>query len=213
MAEDLIISSLGIVANLSSAIFIPMATLILGWKLQKDKKEVGKYNIIRLIIFSTFLNFSILAITEFLLRNTPFTTPFMDEIFSAEFGIYNTSVAIMVTLGLTLIFYINRWEVLHFSAIFFFAGMFFLYLFTGFYAWLEDYTTIAGAASIIFLYFTAIRMKDNGALGIAVFFTLAFSTQFIQEALLSRIIIISYVAFIVIFSLGLFRIFKQEVET
>ena len=213
MAEDLIISSLGIVANLSSAIFIPMATLILGWKLQKDKKEVGKYNIIRLIIFSTFLNFSILAITEFLLRNTPFTTPFMDEIFSAEFGIYNTSVAIMVTLGLTLIFYINRWEVLHFSAIFFFIGMFFLYLFTGFYAWLEDYTTIAGAASIIFLYFTAIRMKDNGALGIAVFFTLAFSTQFIQEALLSRIIIISYVAFIVIFSLGLFRIFKQEVET
>ncbi|MCK4287408.1 MAG: hypothetical protein KAX18_14455, partial [Candidatus Lokiarchaeota archaeon] len=169
-------------ANLSSAIFIPMATLILGWKLQKDKKEVGKYNIIRLIIFSTFLNFSILAITEFLLRNTPFTTPFMDEIFSADFGIYNTSVAIMVTLGLTLIFYINRWEVLHFSAIFFFAGMFFLYLFTGFYAWLEDYTTIAGAASIIFLYFTAIRMKDNGALGIAVFFTLAFSTQFIQEA-------------------------------
>ncbi|MHA1460387.1 MAG: hypothetical protein ACTSO8_02815 [Promethearchaeota archaeon] len=213
MAEDLLISSLGIVANLSSAIFIPMATLILGWKLQKDKKETGKYNIIRLLIFTTFLNFSILAITEFLVRNTPFTTPFIDEIFNAEFGIYNTSVAIMVTLGLTLIFYINRWEVLHFSAIFFFVGMFFLYILTGFYAWLEDYTQIAGAASIIFLYFTAIRMKDNGALGIAVFFTLAFSTQFIHEALLSRIIIISYVVFIVIFSLGLFRIFKQEVET
>ena len=56
-------------------------------------------------------------------------------------------------------------------------------------------------------------MKDNGALGIAIFFTLAFSTQFIHEALLSRIIIISYVAFIVIFSLGLFRPFKQEVKT
>jgi len=213
MAEELFLSSLGIVANLSSAIFIPLATLILGRKLLKDKKETGKYNIIRLLIVITFLNFSILVVTEYLVRNTPLTTPFMDELFNAEFGIYNTSVGIMVTLGLTLIFYINRWEILHFSAVFFFVGMFLLYLFTGFYAWLEDYTTIAGAASILFLFFTAIRMKDNGALGIAIFFTLAFSTQFIHEALLSRIVIISYVVFIVIFSLGLFRPFKQEVKT
>ncbi|MBY9014203.1 MAG: hypothetical protein KGD68_00785 [Candidatus Lokiarchaeota archaeon] len=213
MAEDFFLSSLGIVANLSSAIFIPIATLILGRKLLKDKKETGKYNIIRLIIFLSFLNFSILAIIEFLLKNTPLIPPFIEELYSAEFGFYNTSVAIRVTLGLTLIFYINRWEILHFSAIFFFIGMLFLYLFTGFSAWLENYTIIAGVASILFLYFTAFRMKDNGALSIAIFFTLTFSIQFISEALVSEIIIISYVAFVVIFSLGLFRPYKQEVNT
>ena len=213
MAEDLFLSSLVIVSNLSSVIFIPMATLILGRKLLKDKKETGKYNIIRFIIFSTFINFSILVITNFLVTYTPLNTPFMDELYNGDFGIYNTTIAIMGTLGLTLIFYVNRWEILHLSAIFFFSGMFLLYLFTGFHAWLEDYITITGAASIFFLYFTAIRMKDNGALGIAIFFTIAFSVTFIDETLLSNIFVLSYVTFIVIFSLGLFNPIKQEVKS
>jgi len=213
MAEDLILSSLVIVSNLSSVIFIPMATLILGRKLLKDKKETGKYNIIRFIIFSTFINFSILVITNFLMEYTPLNTPFMDELYNGDFGIYNTTIAIMGTLGLTLIFYVNRWEILHLSAIFFFSGMILLYLFTGFHAWLEDYITITGAASIFFLYFTAIRMKDNGALGIAIFFTIAFSNTFIDDIMLSSILIIIYVAFIVIFSLGFFNPIKQEVKS
>ena len=190
-----------------------MATLILGRKLLKDKKETGKYNIIRFIIFSTFINFSILVITNFLVTYTPLNTPFMDELYNGDFGIYNTTIAIMGTLGLTLIFYVNRWEILHLSAIFFFRGMFLIYLFTGFHAWLEDYITITGAASIFFLYFTAIRMKYNGALGIANFFTIAFSNTFIDDLMLSSILAMIYVAFIVIFSLGLFKPIKQEVKS
>jgi len=209
--DDVLISNLGLIANISSAIFIPLATLVLGRKLYKDKKATGQYNMVRLLIFITFLDFSILALTEFIIKDVLLRVPALIDPYNATFGLYNILVAMMITLGLTLIFYINRLEFLYYTPIFFFTGMYIFYLFTGFDSWLEDYTTIGGAASIIFLFFTAFRVKDNGALGIAIFFTLAFSTQFIDDVLISRIVIISYVVFIIFFSLGLFKPFKQGV--
>ena len=209
--DDVLISNLSLIANFSSAIFIPLATLILGRKLLKDKKATGQYNMVRLLIFITFLDFSILALTEFIIKDVLLRAPALSVPYNATFGLYNLLVAMMITLGLTLIFYINRLEFLYYTPIFFFTGMYIFYLFTGFDSWLEDYTTIGGVASIVFLFFTAFRVKDNGALGIAVFFTLAFSTQFIDDVLISRIVIISYVVFIIFFSLGLFKPFKQGV--
>ncbi len=209
--DDVLLSNLGFIANVSSAIFIPLATLVLGRKLLKDKKTTGQYNMVRLLIFITFLDFSILALTEFIIKDVLLRAPALIDPYNATFGLYNILVAMMITLGLTLIFYINKLEFLYYTPIFFFTGMYIFYLFTGFDSWLEDYTTLGGAASIIFLFFTAFRVKDNGALGIAIFFTLAFSTQFIDDALISRIVIISYVVFIIFFSLGLFKPFKQGV--
>jgi len=209
--DDVLINNLGLIANLGSAIFIPLATLVLGRKLLKDKKATGQYNMVRLLIFLTFLDFSILALTEFIVKDVFLRAPALIVPYDATFGLYNILVAVMITLGLTLIFYINRVEFLYYTPIFFFTGMYIFYLLTGFDSWLEDYTTLGGAASIVFLFFTAIRVKDNGALGIAIFFTLAFSTQFTDDALVSRIVIISYVVFIIFFSLGLFKPFKQGV--
>jgi hypothetical protein len=209
--DDVLITNLGLIANFGSAIFIPLATLVLGRKLLKDKKATGRYNMVRLLIFLTFLDFSILALTEVIVKDILLRAPAVEVPYNATFGLYNILVAMMITIGLTLIFYINRIEFLYYTPIFFFTGMYLFYLFTGFDSWLEDYTTYGGAASIIFLFFTAIRVKDNGALGIAIFFTLAFSTQFSTDALVSRIVIISYVAFIIFFSLGLFKPFKQGV--
>ena len=209
--DDVLINNLGFIANFGSAIFIPLATLVLGRKLLKDKKATGRYNMVRVLIFLTFLDFSILALTEYIIKDVLLRPPALIDPYNATFGLYNILVAMMITLGLTLIFYINRVEFLYYTPIFFFTGMYIFYLLTGFDSWLEDYTTIGGAASIIFLFFTAIRFKDNGALGIAIFFTLAFSTQFTTDALVSRIVIISYVVFIIFFSLGLFKPFKQGV--
>jgi len=209
--DDVLINNLGLIANLGSAIFIPLATLVLGRKLLKDKKTTGQYNMVRLLIFITFLDFSILALTEFIVKDVLLRAPAVSDPYNATFGLYNILVAVMITLGLTLIFYINRVEFLYYTPIFFFTGMYIFYLLTGFDSWLEDYTTLGGVASIVFLFFTAIRVKDNGALGIAIFFTLAFSTQFTDDALVSRIVIISYVVFIIFFSLGLFKPFKQGV--
>jgi len=209
--DDILINNLGFIANFGSAIFIPLATLVLGRKLLKDKKATGRYNMVRVLIFLTFLDFSILAVTEVIVKDILLRAPAVIVPYDATFGLYNILVATMITIGLSLIFYINRVEFMYYTPTFFFIGMYIFYLLTGFDGWLEDYTTLGGAASIIFLFFTAIRVKDNGALGIAIFFTLAFSTQFSEDALVSRIIIISYVVFIIFFSLGLFKPFKQGV--
>ena len=209
--SDFLIDSLGLIANLGSAIFIPLATLVIGRKLFLDKKATGRYNMVRVLIFLTFLDFSILAVSEYIVKDILLSAPAVMDPYNAPFGLYNILVAIMITTGLTLIFYINRIEFLYYTPIFFFTGMYVFYLLTGFDGWLEDYTTYGGVASVLFLFFTAFRVKDNGALGIALFFTLAFSTQFIQDPLVSRIVVISYVVFIVFFSLGLFKPFKQGV--
>lgn len=209
--NDVLINSLGFIAFFGSAIFIPLATLVLGRKVLKDKKATGRYNMVRLIIFLSFLDFSILALADFIIKDVLIGLPAVSVTYNATFGLYNILVAVMITFGLTLIFYINRVEFMYFTPIFFFTGMYIFYLLTGFDSWLDEYTTIGGAASIIFLFFTAFRVKDNGALGVAIFFTLAFSTQFLTDGIISRIVVISYVVFIIFFSLGLFKPFKQEV--
>ena len=113
---------------------------------------------------------------------------------------------------MVLIFYLNKWEVLYFAQLYFFGGMCVFYLFTGFYEWLDMYIKLVGIINIVFLYFTAFRVKDNGALGVAVFFSLAFSVIIIEEMpFVIRIIMFSYIGFIIFFSLGYFKPFNQEV--
>ena len=90
--------------------------------------------------------------------------------------------------------------------------MLLLFLFTGFDAFLETYIMIAGAVGVIFLYFTGIRVKDNGALGLAIFFTIAFGTILIDDHWVAQISIIVYSVFILIFSLGYFKPFKEVVK-
>lgn len=206
---DFFITQLGYYLD---AILIPVATAIVGRKLLKDKKVTGTYNPIRALIFGIFLSFSALGIIEFFLAVSPFELTLLDEWFGEgieNFDLYGFLIGTMVTLGLTMIFYANRWEFLYYSAIFFYGGMLLLFLFTGFDAFLETYIMIAGAVGVIFLYFTGIRVKDNGALGLAIFFTIAFGTILIDNHWVAQISILVYSVFILIFSLGYFKPFKE----
>ena len=108
-----------------------------------------------------------------------------------------------------MIFYANRWESLYYSALFFYGGMVILFLLTGFDIWLETYIMIFGATSIGFLYLTAFRVKDNGALGLAIFFTIAFGSVILENHWVTQISILVYSVFIFIFSLGYFKPFKE----
>jgi hypothetical protein len=115
-------------------------------------------------------------------------------------------------MSITIITLANRWDFLQHTSLFFYGGMVILYAFTGFDAMLEPYIYIAGGGSILFLYFTAFRVKDNGALAMALFFTLAFGTVILDIALLSGVSVIIYNIIILVFSLGGFKPFKQEVS-
>ncbi|MFX1357840.1 MAG: hypothetical protein ACFFA8_11245 [Promethearchaeota archaeon] len=213
MIENILVENLRELGYLLSAIVIPLATVILGRKMFKEKKIAGKFNNIRLITFAIFTCFAIMSILEYLVHLS--LSPFLDEIFGFEIdnvNLYSILIGTMVSLGLTLIFFANRWEAFYYVALFFFGGMIIFYFFTGFDAWLEVYIQIAAICSLIFMYLTSFRVKDNGALGLAIFFTLAFSVLIVSIPLVTQILILAYDIFIVIFSLGFFKIFKQEVS-
>lgn len=213
MAEDLFVHGLQYIGSLLNIIVIPLATIIVGRKLLKEKKATGKLNDIRAIIFFIFFSFSNLVILEFLVNIGVYSTPFMAEIFGgniSSFNVFSIVVGIIASLGLMMVAVANRWDFLQYTSVFFFGGMIFLYLFTGFDAFLEPYIYFAGGASIFFLYFTAFRVKDNGALALAIFFTLAFGTVALDIALFTGFGVLLYNAVILVFSLGWFKPFKQE---
>lgn len=212
---DNIITQLGYYFD---AFVIPLATAIVGYKLVKEKRQSGKFNPIRMIIFLIFLSFSALGIIEFLVSVLPIKLTLLDEWFGGgidNFDIYGFIIGTMVSLGVTMVFYAYRWESLYYFMGFIYGGMFIFYLVTGYDAWLETYITLGGILGIVFLYFTAFRVKDNGALGLAIFFTIAFATLAIDFGVdvvnhwVTQISILVYSIFILIFSLGLFKPFKE----
>ncbi|NVM18449.1 MAG: hypothetical protein HWN80_12095 [Candidatus Lokiarchaeota archaeon] len=217
MAEDLFVHGLQNIGYLLNVIVIPLATIIVGRKLLKEKKATGKLNDIRAIIFFIFFSFSNLVILEFLIGTQFYdvaTRAFLSGLFGGsvnEFNLYSLVIGIIASLGLMMVAVANRWDFLQYSSLFFFGGMILLYVFTGFGGLLESYIYFAGAASIFFLYLTAFRVKDNGALALAIFFTIAFGTVIFDVALITGFGVILYNIVILIFSFGWFKPFKQEV--
>ena len=214
MAEDLFIHGLQYIGSLMNVIIIPLATIIVGRKLLREKKVTGKLNDVRASTFFIFFSFSFLVLLEFLLRLGVYTTPDLANFYGGNyrsFNIYSLVTGLIVSMGITMVTLANRWDFLQFTSLFFYGGMILLYVFTGFDAMLEPYIYIAGGGSIVFLYFTAFRVKDNGALAMAIFFTLAFLPVVLDMALLTGVSAILYNVVILIFSLGWFKPFKQEV--
>lgn len=209
---DIILENIRFSGYILSATLIPLATAILGRKLFKEKSVTGAFNPIKLITFTIFACFSIMSVLELIVQMN--WLPFINGIFGYNvetLNLYSILIGIMVSLGLTLIFYANRWEVLYYSALMFFGGMVLFYYYTGFDAWIQSYIIIAGACSLLFMYLTSFRIKDNGAFGLAIFYTLVFSTLLLSMPYVTQIIILVYNGFILIFSLGFFKPFKQEV--
>jgi hypothetical protein len=215
MAEDLFLHGIQYIGSLMNVIIIPLATIIVGRKLFKEKRATGKLNDIRASTFFIFLSYSFLVLLEFLIRMNVYETPDLANFYGGNyksFNIYSLVTGLIVSMSITIVTLANRWDFLQHTALFFYGGMFLLYAFTGFDAMLEPYIYFAGGGSIIFLYFTAFRVKDNGALAMAIFFTLAFGTVVLDIALLTGISVIIYNIVILIFSIGWFKLFKQEVS-
>lgn len=215
MAEDLFLQGVQNIGYILSVIVIPLATIIIGRTLLKEKKSTGKLNDIRAIIFFIFFSFSNLVILEFFVRYQIYNSPFLAELFNGSlqgFNLYSLIVGLIASLGLMMVAVANRWDFLHYTSLFIFGGMILLYMLTGFDVILEPYIYLAGGASILFLYLTAFRVKDNGALALAIFFTLAFGTVIFNVALITGLGVLLYNVVILIFSFGWFKPFKQEVR-
>ena len=117
----------------------------------------------------------------------------------------------MGTFALSMVFYANQWESFYYMPFFFFGALTVLYIFTGFYIFLMPYIYITSIIGLTFIYITSFRLKDNGALGIGIFFTLAFMTLFTGDIPpTGNILTLIYCVFGLFFAFGYFRPFKQK---
>jgi hypothetical protein len=214
MLYDVFQNTLSYIGSILSILLIPMATIIVGLRVLNEKKETGKLNVIRTLIFGIFLNFSLVVIFEFITESTPFSTEKLLEMVTDEsnhFTINNFLTGLVVTLGIAMVCYANGWEAFYYTSTFLYGGMFIFYLLTGFDGWLVAYIYAAGAFSIIFLYLTGIKFKDNGSLGLAIFFTFVFITVGFNETLIGEFFVMMYLGFILYFSFGFFKPYSEEV--
>lgn len=209
---DELVSILDKISNCVNIFLFPIITLLLVIKIKNEKSETGKYNIIRSLICGCYACFSWLVIWEFIDENIPIGQTLHELIGnqSHTFGLFNVGYGIMVCLGLMMIVYANQKETLYYTPIFIFSGMVIFYLLTGFQEWLMIYIYTGSVLGLLFLYITGFRLKDNGSLGIAIMFSLAFSTIFLQNTLLASIISFGYIIFAIVFALGYFEPFKEQ---
>ncbi len=201
-----------VVANYLGIIVIPLMTIILGQKVFRERRQINKFNMIRFINFCIFLTLSWLLAWEFLYESTPlgeFLNP--DLIISINtFSLYSFGFGFMITLALAMVTYTNRWESLYFISFFIFAGMFIVFLLTEIAIFLLPYIFTGGVISVVFLYATGFKLRDNSSLGLAIFATLLFPTLVAEKTLVGQILSLAYPIFGIIFALGYFKLFKQK---
>ena len=204
-----------LVANYLGIIIIPIMTIILGRKVFLERKQINKFNMIRLIIFCIFLTLSWMIIWEFLYETTPLgDVLYTDLVISIEtFSFYSFGIGFIITLAISMVSYANKWESLYFISFFIYAGMFIVFLLTEIAIFLIPYVFAGGVIAVVFLFATAFRLKDNSSLGLAIFATLIFPTlfSFAEETPVGQIFSLTYPIFGILFALGYFKLFKADV--
>jgi len=202
-----------LVANYLGIIIIPIMTIILGRKVFLERKQIKKFNMIRLIIFCIFLTISWMLVWEFLYESTPLRDVLDAELIISinTFSFYSFGLGFMITLALAMVTYTNRWESLYYMSFFIFAGMFIVFLLTELAIFLIPYVFAGGVISVVFLVATGLKLKDNSSIGLAIFATLVFPTLIAERTIVGQILSLLYPIFGLIFALGYFKLFKANV--
>jgi hypothetical protein len=202
-----------VVLYFSCLIIFPLITIILVRKLIQEKEKTGKLNKVRLIIISIFGALYWAFFWEFIAFETPLVPKEFIGFQVDDFSLYNFGLGLTVSLGVTLGAYIYRLKPFYFTSLFIFFGLFFLYLYAGTSLILMPFVYVCGTIALIFLFYTGISLKDNGALGLAIFFLLNFIALFIPEEgileLINHSLNIFVFSYALYFALGFFTPYKE----
>jgi len=206
------------IANTILLIVIPLMAIIIARRILLEKKNTGEWNKIRVLIFSVFFCYIGVVTSTFILETSPIGVSPYGKYFLSHpmtiLSLYVISLGLLVSLSNCLVAYANKWEPFYYTALFIFGSMFIFYFFTGFETWVMPYIYIAAIIGISFMFITGFRLKDNGALGIGIFFTIAFSSlilsTILNQSILSDILYIIHGIFGLYFALGKFQPFKEE---
>lgn len=214
MSFDEFRTILGATNNYLEAILMPIMTILIFIKLRREKRETGEINYVRAIIGIVFACFSWMVVWEFLYNRTPVQMLFTENIVTfseTSWSFYNIGLSLTVAFGLVIVMYINRRESLYYVPLFVVGGMWLYYIFTGYYEMMMYFIYIGALMAIFFLIYTGFKYKENGSLGLAIFFLLAVMVLLIDGAV-ATFFNSAYIIFGVIFSLGIFKPFKEVVK-
>ena len=202
---------IGTIANYLSIIIIPIMAIILGLKILREKKQLGKYNIIRIVTCSIFLTLTWILIWEFLYESAGLNTILSEDVIISinTFSFYSFGLGLVITLALGIVVYANQLETLYFASAFIYIGMFITFLLTGYTGFLLPYIFTGGVIAVVFLFITGIRLKDNGSLGLAIFATLIFPTLISEKTIIGQLMSVAYPIFGIILALGYFKPYKE----
>jgi len=202
-------------ANYMGIICIPLMTLILGRKLLKERKEKGAFNIPRTLMFAIFVAFSWILICEFVAEISSLASSELIAIIgvdSEHFSLYMGGIGVMITCALTLFAYSNQVKSLYYAFFFFYGGMIAFYFATSNDVLLIPYIYIGGVVGLIFLYYTAFKLKDNGSLGLSIVFTFSILALAFSDDFMSQFLTMAFSSFGLFFALGYFTPFKEVKE-
>ncbi len=205
---------LGTANNYLEVILMPIMTILIFIKLRREKRETGELNYVRAIIGCVFACFTWMLVWEFLYNRTPVQMLFTENIVTfseTSWSLYNIGLSLTVAFGLVIPAYINQKESLYYVSFFVVGGMWLYYIATGYYEIITNFIYIGALIAILFLFYTAFQYKDNGSLGLAIFFLIAVSVLLL-EGPIATYMNSTYIIFGVIFSLGLFKPFKEVVK-
>lgn len=198
---------------ISVFIVFPLIISILSIRFIKETRKSKGINYIRLIILCIFLSVFWVEIWELLGNEMPFVSLELSGFESEDFSFYNFGLGLAVSLGLVLGAYLYRIESLYLTSIFAFFGLFVIFLYTGTSIFLMPFIYLCGIASLVVLFYTGVKLKDNGALGVALYFFIMFLTLFFDETglmgIIDALITLTYSAFGIIFATGHFTPFKE----
>lgn len=155
-------------------IAIPLMLIIYGRKLVQDHERRGKWNRIKVIIFTAFI-IEIFSTTIDLL----FVSGVLPaDWYSAELqlSLNHAGTGIMVTLGLYFVSYLYNWRKLLYFSIYFMGGILIYFLLTGRDLLFTLFCYIGGVIGIFNLLIAGIRIKDPGPLGLGIFYVLSLLT-------------------------------------
>ncbi|MFW9970678.1 MAG: hypothetical protein ACFFDF_10795 [Candidatus Odinarchaeota archaeon] len=207
-------ASLSFITNLLGivAVLIMVITLIIKLKDYHDK--TNKWDIIRILMIIWFLGILYFNTWEFLYYNTPLQTVIPTSWIDIDYStivIQSYSVPVVIICGLYIVGHANNWLFLKIIPVIYFIIVILLIYLINFTILYLPSMLIGYLAVLVFLLYTGFKLKDNGALGLAIFFIL---TTFvgISESYVKFILGIIAYAYGVYFALGYFKPFKIKLS-
>jgi hypothetical protein len=207
--------SLSFINNLLGVVAIIIMIIIMALRLREFHEKTDNWDLVRLLMIIWFIGILYFNTWEFLYYNTPLQNNIPSSWISLDYNdfvVQSYSIPVVIVAGLYIVGYVNKWMILKVLPVILYAivvviSLFFEPPFLFLYSMLFGYLIV-----LVFLLYTGFKLKDNGALGLAVFFLLT-TVVGVTESYLKFILgIISY-SFGIYFALGYFNIFKKKEES